>query len=153
ADGRLKPLKVYTYDELVSEERTRQVVQAVLVGVAAAGNAVSAANAGHYSGTATVHGPRGTSTVQVRGYDPTAAAIAQDRAAAQNDAMIANAVATGQRNMDTLEKSVIKDNTLFPGEWYGGQLHFASPIGSGPKSYVITVQVGGDVHEIDVVQA
>ncbi|WP_407179547.1 hypothetical protein [Bradyrhizobium sp. STM 3562] len=39
--------------------------------------------------------------------------------------MIAATVETGQRNMAVLEQSVIKDNTLMPGEWYGGQLHLA----------------------------
>jgi hypothetical protein len=91
--------------------------------------------------------------VNVQGYDPTAAAIAQNRAAAQNEAMIATAVETGQRNLGTLEKTVIKDNTLLPGEWYGGQLQFDAPNGDSPKSYGITVQIGNDTHQFDVVQA
>jgi len=33
--------------------------------------------------------------------------------------MIAATVETGQRNMAVLEQSVIKDNTLMSGEWYG----------------------------------
>jgi hypothetical protein len=151
-DGQMVALKVYTYDELVGEEKRRQAFQALATGLAAAGNSMSAANAGYYNGTATVYGPRGVSTVNVSGYDPTAAAIAQNRAAAQNDAMIANTIATGQRNMDVLERSAIKDNTLLPGEWYGGQLQFDAPGGSGAKSYVITLPVGGDVHQIEVTQ-
>jgi hypothetical protein len=114
---------------------------------------MSAANAGHYNTSATVYGPNGISTVNVSGYDPAAAAIAQQNAAVQNEAMIASAVETGQRNLAILERSVIKDNTLFPGEWYGGQLQFESPEGSGPKAYVITVQVGADVHQINVLQS
>jgi hypothetical protein len=47
-DGQPKYLKVYTYDELVEEEHTRQAIQAVAVGLSAAGNAMSAASAGHY---------------------------------------------------------------------------------------------------------
>jgi len=46
--------------------------------------------------------------------------IAQNDAAVQNEAMIAATVETGQRNMAALEQAVIKDNTLMPGEWYGG---------------------------------
>ena len=60
-------------------------------------------------------------------YSPTASAIAQNNAAYQNEAMISATVETGQRNMAVLEQSVIKDNTLMPGEWYGGQLHLAPP--------------------------
>jgi hypothetical protein len=151
-DGQLIGLKVYTYDELVSEERTRQAIQAVAVGLAAAGNSMSAASAGNYNGTAIVNGPRGTAVVNVHGYDPSAAAIAQNNAAAQNEAMIDAAVETGQRNLATLERSVIKDDTLLPGEWYGGQLQFDPPSGSDRKDYVITVQIGNDTHQINVVQ-
>ena len=151
-NGQIAALKVYTYDELVGEERRRQAIQTFATGLAAAGNAMSAANAGYYNSTANVYGPGGVATVNVSGYDPTAAAVAQNRAAAQNDAMIANTIATGQRNLDVLERSVIKDNTLLPGEWYGGQLQFDPPAGSSGKSYVITLPVGGEVHQIEVAQ-
>ncbi len=145
----VRALKVYTYEELVAEERNRQVARALIVGLAAGANAVSAANAGYYNANATVYGPRGVSNVSVSGYDPTAAAIAQSNAAAQNDAMIAGVVETGRRNLDVLERSAIKDNTLFPREWYGGHLQFDPPEGDD-KTYQITVQVGPDVHLIDV---
>ena len=67
--------------------------------------------------------------------------------------MIAATVETGQRNMAVLEQSVIKDNTLMPGEWYGGQLHLAPPTdqGGGQKIYTIVITVGTDRHVIDVV--
>jgi hypothetical protein len=151
-DGQSRSLKVYTYDELVSEERTRQAIHALGVGLAAAGNSMSAASAGNYNATANVYGPNGVSTVNIHGYDPTAAAIAQNRAAAQNEAMISSAVETGQRNLANLEHTVIKDDTLLPGEWYGGQLQFEPPNGSAPKDYSITVQIGTDTHLINVVQ-
>jgi hypothetical protein len=153
ADGKLVGLKVYTFDELVSEEHTRQAVQAVALGLAAAGNSMSAASAGTYNSTAIVNGPHGATVVNVHGYDPTAAAIAQNQAAAQNETMIAAAVENGQRNLDTLERSVIKDDTLLPGEWYGGQLQFDPPSGSDAKNYVITVQIGDDTHQINVTQS
>lgn len=151
-DGQLKYLKVYTYDDLVQEERTRQAIQAVGVGLAAAGNAMSAASAGNYNATAVVNSPQGLTTVNVHGYDPAAAAIAQNRATAQNEAMISNAVEMGQQNLVNLERTVIKDDTLLPGEWYGGQLQFEAPTGSAPKSYSITVQIGSDIHQINVIQ-
>jgi hypothetical protein len=34
--------------------------------------------------------------------------------------MISSAVETGQRNLVNLERTVIKEDTLLPGEWYGG---------------------------------
>lgn len=74
--------------------------------------------------------------------------------ALQNDAMISATVESGQRNMAVLEQSVIKDNTLMPGEWYGGQLHLAPPVdqAGAPKSYTIVITVGADRHVIDVSQ-
>jgi hypothetical protein len=140
-------MKVVTYEMLVQEEKNRQVAAAILTGVAAAGNAYSASQAGygHYT---TPSGRTGSF------YSPTANAIAQNNAAYQNEAMISATVETGQRNMAMLEGSVIKDNTLMPGEWYGGQLHLAPPTdqGGGPKSYTITITVGSDRHVIDISQ-
>ncbi|MBJ7408294.1 MAG: hypothetical protein JHD07_35445 [Bradyrhizobium sp.] len=141
-------MQVVTYEMLVQEEKNRQVAAAIFTGLAAAGNAYSASQAGygHYT---TAGGRTGTF------YSPTAAAIAQGNAAAQNDAMIAATVETGQRNMAVLEQSVIKDNTLMPGEWYGGQLHLAPPVtseGGGQKTYTIVITVGADRHVIDIAQ-
>jgi hypothetical protein len=147
-------LPVKTYDQLVAEERTRQVATAILTGVAAAGNAYSASQAGYGTAHSTVYSRGRVGTVTTSYYSPTANAIAQANAAAQNEAMIANAVESGRRNLAGLEGSVIKDNTLLPGEWYGGQLHFEAPQGSSgdSKSYVISIPIGSEVHEIEVVQ-
>ncbi len=106
-------MKVVTYEMLVQEEKNRQIAAAILTGVAAAGNAYSASRVG--SGTYTTPNGR-TGTF----YSPTANVIAQNDAAYQNEAMIATTIETGQRNMAVLEQAVIKDNTLMPGEWYGG---------------------------------
>src|SRR4051812_45694589 len=140
-------MQVVTYEMLMQEEKNRQVATAIFTGLAAAGNAYSASQAGygHYT---TPSGRTGTF------YSPTAAAIAQGNAAAQNEAMVAATVETGQRNMAMLEQAVIKDNTLMPGEWYGGQLHIAPPTdqAGGQKSYTIVITVGQDRHVVDVNQ-
>lgn len=137
-------MQVITFDKLVEEERNRQIAAAILTGVAAAGNAYSASQAGRGTYT-TPSGRTGTF------YSPTANVIAQNNAAMQNEAMISATIETGQRNMATLEQSVIKDNTLMPGEWYGGQLHFAPPTDKGgdQKSYTIVITVGSDQHVIE----
>jgi hypothetical protein len=140
-------MKVVTYEMLVQEEKNRQVAVALLTGVAGAANAYSASQAGygHYT---TPSGHTGTF------YSPTAAVIAQNNAAVQNEAMFAATVENGQRNMAVLEQSVIKDNTLMPGEWYGGQLHLAPPTEQpdGQKTYTIVITVGADRHVVDVAQ-
>ena len=140
-------MKIVTYEMLVQEERSRQIMSAVLTGVAAAGNAYRAARAGYGSYT-TPGGRTGTF------YSPTAAVIAQNNAAVQNETMVAATIENGQRNMAVLEQSVIKDNTLMPGEWYGGQLHLAPPTdqGGAQKVYTIVITVGNDRHVIDITQ-
>jgi hypothetical protein len=140
-------MQIVTFEMLQQEEKNRQVALAILGGVAAAGNAYSASRAGYGSYT-TPSGRTGTF------YSPTAAAIAQNNAAMQNEAMFAATVESGQRNMAALEQSVIKDNTLMPGEWYGGQLHIAPPTdqGGGQKSYTIVIAVGQDRHVVAIAQ-
>ena len=140
-------MQIVTYEMLVREEKNRQVAAAIFTGLAAAGNAYSASQAG-YGQYTTPSGRTGTF------YSPTAAVIAQSNAAVQNEAMIAATVESGQRNMAVLEKSVIKDNTLMPGEWYGGQLHLAPPADQegGQKSYTIILTVGNERHVIEVAQ-
>jgi hypothetical protein len=56
--------------------------------------------------------------------------------------------------MAALEQGVIKDNTLLPGEWYGGQLHLQplSREGDGAKQYSIALLIGNERHEIDISQ-
>jgi hypothetical protein len=140
-------MQVVTFEMLQQEEKTRQVAMAILTGVAGAANAYSASRAGYGSYT-TPNGRTGTF------YSPTAAAIAQDNAAAQNEVMFAATVERGQQNMAQLEQAVIKDNTLMPGEWYGGQLHLAPPTdqAGGQKAYTIVITVGSDRHVIEVAQ-
>ena len=137
-------MKVVTYEMLVQEEQNRQVAAALLTGLAAGANAMSAAQAGRGSYT-TPSGRTGTF------YSPTAAVIA----AIQNEAMISATIETGQRNMAMLEQAVIKDNTLMPGEWYGGQLHLAPPIdqAGAAKTYTIVITVGTERHVVEVSQA
>ena len=140
-------MQIVTFEMLAQEEKNRQVAAAILTGVAGAANAYSASRAGYGTYT-TPNGRTGTF------YSPTAAAIAQGNAAAQNEAIFAATVETGQRNMAVLEQSVIKDNTLMPGEWYGGQLHLAPPTdqAGGQKTYTIIITVGSDRHVVDVSQ-
>src|SRR5262249_43430145 len=103
-------MQIVTYEMLVQEEKSRQIASAILTGVAAAGNAYSASQAGY--GHYTTPGGRTGSF-----YSPTANVIAQNNAAIQNEAMISATVETGQGNMAAVKQSVIKENPLMPGEW------------------------------------
>lgn len=148
------PLKVITYENLVTEERNRQIFAAVVTGLAAGANAAAASQQGRVNYSSTTYTPYGTYQTTGTAYSPALAAAAQDRANYQNAEMIAATVERGQQNMAHLEKAVIKDNTLLPGEWYGGQLHISPPSSEqgGRKTYVIAMTVGADRHEIEVTQ-
>ena len=152
-NGEAVPIKIVTYEMLVQEERNRQVMMAIVGGMSAAANSYSAAQAGRYSSNSTVYTSHGAYSVHTTGYSPALAAAAQQNAAAQNAAMTAQIIDQGQQNLANLERAVIKDNTVMPGEWVGGQLHL-SPLATdeGGKNYTITVLVGTERHEISVVQ-
>lgn len=133
---------------LVQEERNRQVAAAVLIGLAASANAMSASQTERGTYT-TPSGRTGTF------YSPTAAVIAQNNAAIQNEAMISATIETGEGNMAMLEQAAIKDSTLMPSESYGGQLHLAPPTdqAGAAKTYTIVITVGTDRHVVEVSQA
>lgn len=157
-----RPLTVVTYERLVNEEKTRQVIGAILLGAAAGANAYAASQAGYGTAYGTInttsYGRYGsynsTSNVAVNYYDPGVNYMAQANAAAQNVAMIYTARANAEQNLSALENNVIKSNTMMPGEWYGGQLFFEVPTAIGEradlKSFLIRIRVGGDVHQFNI---
>lgn len=155
AGGQFAGLHVYTYEELAQEERNRQIAAAILTGVAVAANSYSAAQSGYYSANSRVSTSRGgVYNVSTTGYSPTAAVIAQQNAAVQNEVLVAATIERGQQNMAELEGTILKDNTLLPGEWYGGRLQLQPPAkaADGAKTYVIALQLGPDRHEISIQQ-
>jgi hypothetical protein len=143
-----------TFEDFVREERTRQTFAAIGAGLAAAGNSYSASQAGYYRSHSTVYTPRGSYNVTTTGYSPAAAAIAQSNANAANAELIDATIARGQANMANLERGVIKDDTLMPSEWYGGQVHIQPLISEGgaTKYYKLAVLVGSERHEIQIAQ-
>jgi hypothetical protein len=108
-------MQVVTFEKLVQEEKNRQVAAAILTGVAGAANP-----------TAPLAPAKALHDAERSNRNVLQPDRRRHRAEQRRDAertMFAATVETGQRNMATLEQSVIKDNTLMPGEWYGGQLH------------------------------
>jgi hypothetical protein len=150
------PLKVFSYDELVAEEETKQVVAALLVGAVAGANLAAASQAGYRTRTTTEHSPSGTRTFRSVSYNPSRALAAQKRALRQNQRLIGAAIKQGGAKLDALERETIQEHTLLPGEWYGGTLHVQPPEAAtdvnGPKRYAIAMTVGSDRHEIEVIQ-
>lgn len=153
-NGSITPLPIVTYEQLATEERRRQTIQAIAVGLSVVGNSLAASQAGYGTYTGSVYTPRGNAFYSGRYYSPTAAVIANANASAQNNAIIAGTIAEGRANLGAIEREVLKDNTIMPREWVGGRIQFEPPRseGSEPKRYVITVTIAGESHEIDVSQ-
>ncbi|QCI67297.1 hypothetical protein [Phreatobacter stygius] len=148
-------IAVIPFEQMLQEERNRQIATAILVGVAAGANAAAAANAGNWRSNTTIYTPRGVYSGTTVGYSPGLAAAASANAAVQNQAMIEGVVAQGQANMASLEGTYIKDHTVMPGEWYGGRFGIEPPVSDGStatKTYQIQVRLGADVHVFDIVQ-
>lgn len=155
--GHAEPLKVYSYDELVAEEKKRQAWAAFAVALAGAANSISAANAGYshtygtYSGSA--YGSNGTSAYGYGSYSSTtynyaAAQAAQNAVQADTDARFAELAEQGQANLSRLRSTILKKETIFPGDWHGGVVEVAMPrVSDTPQEIRLDVNVGGEPHE------
>lgn len=143
------------FDELVAEEQTRQLVAAFGTALSAAGRSAHAANAGETTtygtyGIVTTYGTYSAST-----YDYGRAAAAQSAANAQSAADFARIEQTGAQNLAALQQQVLKDNTILPGEWIGGQVVLAPPPKGQNQSvdYAVTIPLGGETHEFLIRQS
>src|SRR5262249_30654590 len=155
-DGKRVGVRVFRYDELVQEEETRQKVAAFGAALSGFGRAMSAASAGNVTTTGAVatQGPYGTTygTYSASTYDPARAQMAQSLAAAETSADFERLRAQGETNLRALDATILKDNTVMPGEWYGGTIVLAPPAksASGGKDYSIVIDFGGEEHTFAV---
>lgn len=132
----LVALKVFTYDELVEEEKERQAWAALAAGLSAMGRSMQAANAGYQyqsgSVSTTAYGPYGTTgygygTYSGTTYNYGAAQAAQMQADALNQAEFDRVEAEGEARLSGLRNTILKRHTVLPGEWYGGTIKVAVP--------------------------
>jgi hypothetical protein len=150
-------VRVFRFNELVEEEETRQKVAMFAAALGGVGRAMQAANAGHVTtyGNVSASGPYGTAhgTYSATTYDPARAQIAQSIAASETADDFAAVQAQGERNLASLEHTILKDNTVMPGEWYGGTI-FLEPAAQshGQRNYSISVVFGGEEHVFSVSQ-
>lgn len=124
-NGEAQPLKVFSYDELATEERQLNTNRVLLASIAGGLNSYSAGNS-YWQ---------------------------QAHASRQNEKLAKEVAGTHRNNMAALEGQVMKSHTLMPGETHVGRIVVSTPAGEGEtKSYVIRVKVGADSHEVVVTQ-
>lgn len=136
-------LKVHTYDELVEEQNDRnadEFFSSLILADATSQSAKKSTEGLDYLGKLGIDSA-GSQANQVR-----------STVSAGNTAMIGGSVLNGIERLEELEKHVLKDGRVMPGQWLGGQVHVARPEGGGQKLYTIAVMVGSDRHEFEVVQ-
>lgn len=156
-NGNSQALHVYSYDQLVAQEKRRQAWAAFAVALAGAADSINAANAGYshtygsYSGSAyasngvSAHGYGSYSSTT---YNYAAAQAAQNVANANTGARFAALAEQGQENLRALSSTILKKQTVFPGTWFGGVVMVSLPTVSGtPQQVRLDVEVGGEHHE------
>jgi hypothetical protein len=156
ADGTVVP--IITYDQLRREEKKRQTWAAIAAGLGAVGNAMSAANAGYYSGHSYSSGRVGSTTYSGRttysGYNAGVAHIAQANASMQNQMMFAQMSENNSARMNAL-KDNIRTTTIDPNDLAGGAIVFELPKGrrssKTPIPVKFSIEAGGETRVFDVV--
>ena len=165
-------LHVYSYDELVAEEKSRQMWAAIAVALSGVSRSLAATNAGYsynngtYSGAyngnyngniysgygsanygGTYGGTYGGSWSSVT-YNPYIAQMAQENAQAQTNAEMQSLMESGNRAMAALGRSILKYNTVSPGSFCGGQVEIDAPKVYSDKltNFRIVAGAGGEYH-------
>lgn len=163
-------IHVYSYEELVGEVQRKQRWAAFGAALQGVGASMAAANAGYtrttglYSGntygryTGSLNGSYSASTTgsfSATTYDSGRAYAAQQYASAQTAANFAAIEAQGRQALDSLQGSILKDNTVLPGEWVGGIVVLDAPAkgGDGTATYRIDVSLAGEIHSFVVSQS
>jgi len=154
SEGEVSPVRVFSYDELVKKEKTRQAWAALGAGLQAAGDSMAAANAGYshsygsYSGTS--YSPY--STVNTYGsysgttYDYGAANAARMAADARADANMARLQSEGRANLGALSRNILKKQTVPRGGSHGGLVSMKMPSLTESGVLTFTVDAGGERH-------
>jgi hypothetical protein len=136
------PIKTFGADEYEKKVRNRQALAAALLGAAAALSNQPQPKTSTYNGGYTVNGPNGYGYGSYYGTItqwPTASdyAAANARTAAQVKAMGSQL----ERSFQSMAATLMRTNTLNPGTYYGGLVHFERHRGSGVK---LAVSFGGE---------
>ena len=151
--GIFRKLRVYSYDELVAEERNRQALSAIVVGLAAVSNNMQAAQSGYSNSTGTFnaydnYGNRASGTYSSNSYDSYRAFNAQQLANAQSSQEFAQIRNQGEANLNQLQGTILKANTILPRESVGGMVVIDPPKfdKTGNVLFQVSINVAGENH-------
>jgi|GEM_PF-2113215 len=130
-------LKVFTYQDLIQAEQKRQDGAAFAAALGGLGRVMQASNAGYSNGSEGGYS-----------YDPYKAQAAQSVAQEQTSADFARIQAEGVQNISELKRTILKMQTVAPGQWYGGTMVVQMPKTSDKAIPVhVVVKIGDERHE------
>lgn len=160
-------LHVYTYDELVAEQKRKEMWNQVALALAGAAQSYGAAYAGHsysygtFSGTShgnlygmgSAYGNNYNYNSTYSGmytshtYDPYKAQMAQQQATANTQHQMQVLMENSQAAMYELSKNILKKNTVDPGAICGGLVEIDGPsVQTEPTYMTIEVETGEETH-------
>jgi hypothetical protein len=160
--GKTASLKVYNYDTLVKEEKTRQAWSAVASAMQGAADSMNAANAGYsnsygsYSGSAYNNygaSAYGSGSYSSTTYNSAAAYAARSDAESKSNARMRNLQQEGRANLNHLASTILKKQTISPNRWHGGTVKMDLPeITDTDQRVVVVVNMGGEAHRFQFSQ-
>lgn len=157
-----KPIKVYSYDQLVKEERDARTAAIIISAIAGAANTYSAAQASTVTTTGTynsnTYGPAGSyntnGSYSSTTYDPLRGQIASNIAAQQTSNQISNISQGSQNRQNNLKATILKRTTVFPLSQHAGLFVFDAPAlkKDEVRNYKVSVTLNNELHTFDLVQ-
>jgi hypothetical protein len=140
---------VIPYERLLKEEKNRQAWAMVGMALGAAGNSMSASQAGYNYGTVNAYGNGGWATGTYSSYNGGQAYAAQSIANAQNQQMAARFQENKAAAFEALQAN-LRTTTVDPGEVFGGQITIELPPAvrksKAPVDLLIRMRMGEEVH-------
>lgn len=161
-----KYLHVYTYDDLVAEERSRQAWAAFAIALSGVSNSIAASNAGYsyttgtYSGSygGNIYSPYGPSSYGYDGtysgtysgttYNPYISQLAQQQATNQMTSQLTSIEAKSSSVIESLGNSILRYNTVYPNSICGGQVEIDAPTVDENKEtfLLLRLRTGNEIH-------
>lgn len=155
-------LMVFTYEDLVREEKKRQAWAAVAAGLEGIGESMTAANAGYSNTTGTYSESAYSSTgdsaygygsYSSTTYDYAAAQEAQNAANFRSEARFDQLASEGRDNLQALSSRILKKHTVYPGDWHGGIVKIQMPrVSDIPNLFVVDINVDNEMHSFHFTQ-
>ena len=162
-------LKVYSYDELVAEEKKRANASMAWAALAGALDTYAASYSGYQTTTGTYSGTTygsysgnsyGTYSANTYGtytgttYNAAAASQAINAASDRTSSNLQTIQQTSGATLASLRNNILKKTTMEPGMWYGGAVRFEAPALEEDENrwYSLTIRLGKDVHTFELNQ-